>query len=169
MKAKIRALTSRTSQQNPRDVLIRLNQIMRGWANYFKHAVCKHTLHSLAHFAWWRVVQWWRTLHRWSWKDVRRRLTTPDGRWRPITAGGIELFNLERYRLPDIAGEVTRFPTPGLCVTTSRRQELWRARCGESRTPGSASGLGKRAGSNPGTAPQADSTTAVFAGGSGGF
>jgi len=44
LKAKIRALTNRTSQQNPGDVLIRLNQIMRGWANYFKHAVCKHTL-----------------------------------------------------------------------------------------------------------------------------
>ena len=103
LKAKVRALTNRTSQQNPRDVLIRLNQIMRGWANYFKHAVCKHTLHALAHFVWWRMVQWLRTLHRWKWKDVRRRLTTPDGRWRPITADGIELFNLEsvpvtRYR-----------------------------------------------------------------------
>jgi RNA-directed DNA polymerase len=64
LKAKIRALTNRTSQQNPRAVLIRLNQIMRGWANYFKHAVAKHTLHSLAHFVWWRVVRWLRTLHR---------------------------------------------------------------------------------------------------------
>ena len=103
LKVKIRALTNRTSQQNPRDVLIRLNQIMRGWANYFKHAVCKHTLHALAHFVWWRVVQWLRVLHRWRWKDVRRRLTTPDGRWRPITADGIELFNIAsvpvtRYR-----------------------------------------------------------------------
>jgi RNA-directed DNA polymerase len=44
LKDKIRALTSRLSQQNPRYVLIRLNQIMRGWANYFKHAVCKHTM-----------------------------------------------------------------------------------------------------------------------------
>ncbi|MCZ1003002.1 hypothetical protein O1M63_41510 [Streptomyces mirabilis] len=35
----IRAPTDRTSQQNPRKGLIRLNQIMRGWANYFKHAV----------------------------------------------------------------------------------------------------------------------------------
>ncbi len=103
LKAKIRALTNRTSQQNPRDVLIRLNQIMRGWANYFKHAVCKHTLHALANFAWWRVVRWLRTLHRWRWKDVRRRFTTPEGRWKPITVDGIELFNLEtvpvtRYR-----------------------------------------------------------------------
>jgi RNA-directed DNA polymerase len=84
-------------------VLIRLNQIMRGWANYFKHAVCKHTLGNLAHFAWSRVVRWLRTLHRWRWKDVRRALTTPQGRWKPITANGIELFDLQtmpvtRYR-----------------------------------------------------------------------
>jgi hypothetical protein len=25
-------------------VLIRINQITRGWVNYFKHAVCKTTL-----------------------------------------------------------------------------------------------------------------------------
>ena len=41
LKDKIRALTNRTSQQGPRDVLIRINQILRGWVNYFKHAVCK--------------------------------------------------------------------------------------------------------------------------------
>lgn len=33
LKDKIRALTNRLSQQPPGDVLIRLNQIMRGWAN----------------------------------------------------------------------------------------------------------------------------------------
>lgn len=103
LKAKMRALTNRTSQQNPRDVLIRLNQVMRGWANYFKHAVAKHTFHALSHFVWWRVVRWLRTLHRWRWKDFRRRFTTNDGRWRPISADGAELFNLEsvpvtRYR-----------------------------------------------------------------------
>lgn len=103
LKTKIRALTRRTSQQDPRDVLIRLGQIMRGWANYFQHAVCKHTLHSLAHFAWWRVVQWLRTLHHWGWKQVRRRFTYPDGRWKPIRVDGVELFNIEtvpvtRYR-----------------------------------------------------------------------
>jgi RNA-directed DNA polymerase len=35
VKDKVRALTNRTSQQPPRDLLIRLNEIMRGWANYF--------------------------------------------------------------------------------------------------------------------------------------
>jgi len=103
LKARIRALTNKTSQQDPRSVLIRLNQIMRGWANYFKHAVCKHTLGNLAAFAWRRLIRWLKTLHRWKWKDVRQAFTTPQGRWKPVTADGIELFNLEtvpvtRYR-----------------------------------------------------------------------
>ena len=103
LKAKIRALTRRKSQQDPRTVLIRLNQVMRGWANYFKHAACKRTLSRLSHFVWWRVIRWLRRLHRWRWKDVHRRFTTPSGRWKPITVDGIELFNLAtvpvtRYR-----------------------------------------------------------------------
>jgi len=103
LKVKIRDLTRRTSQQNPRDVLIRLGQIMRGWANYFKHAVCKHLFSQLASFTWWRVIRWQMQLHRWKWKDVRRWLTTPAGAWKPITANGIVMFNLAsvavtRYR-----------------------------------------------------------------------
>jgi len=103
LKVKIRDLTRRTSQQNPRDVLIRLGQIMRGWANYFKHAVCKHLFSQLASFTWWRVIRWQMQLHRWKWKDVRRWLTTPVGVWKPITADGIVMFNLAsvavtRYR-----------------------------------------------------------------------
>jgi RNA-directed DNA polymerase len=103
LKAKIRALTGRTSQRNLGSVLVRLNQIMRGWANYFKHAVAKHTLGSLESFAWWRVIRMMRARHRWSWKDVRRRFTTPTGRWLRPSADGIELFNIasvaiKRYR-----------------------------------------------------------------------
>ncbi|MFI0772822.1 hypothetical protein ACH4TQ_49530 [Streptomyces sp. NPDC021218] len=40
----------------------------------------------------------------------------------------------------------------------TNRKDTWSARCGESRTPGAASGTGKRAGGNTGTAPCADST-----------
>lgn len=71
VKDKIRALTRRTSQADPRDVLIRLNQIVRGWANYFRHAVAKHTFRMLGAFLWHRVIMWLKTMHRWSWKDVR--------------------------------------------------------------------------------------------------
>ena len=103
MKAKISALTNRKSQRNPGTVLTRLNQVMRGWTNYFRHAACKRTLSRLFHFVWWRMIRWLRTLHRWTWTDVRRRFTTPEGRWKPITADGIALFNpastpITRYR-----------------------------------------------------------------------
>jgi hypothetical protein len=75
---------------------------------------------------------------------------------RPHRPGAAERWR--RCRSPATATGVTPSPTPGPCPTTAARQEPWRARCDESRTPGSASGLGKRTGSNPGTAPQADST-----------
>lgn len=52
LKAKIRTLTRRTSQQHLGSVLTRLNQVMHGWANYFRHAVAKHIFNMLDTFAW---------------------------------------------------------------------------------------------------------------------
>jgi RNA-directed DNA polymerase len=104
LKDKIRALTGRTSQQDLRRVLIRINQITRGWANYFKHAVCKHTLSALDHFVWRRVCSLLMARHRWKWKDIRRRFYDRNaGRWKPLSADGIELHALDtvtvsRYR-----------------------------------------------------------------------
>ena len=112
LKEKVRALTRRTSQQPPRDVLIRLNQIMRGWANYFRHAVCKHTLNALENFVWHRVIRWWKHLHRWKWKDVRRHLTGPNGRWRRPTADGIELFNLASVPVTRYRYRGSKIPNP---------------------------------------------------------
>ena len=79
LKAKIRALTHRTSQQDLGYVLTRLNQVMHGWANYFRHAVAKNTFTMLDNFAWWRVIRMLRQRHHWRWKDVRRQFTTPLG------------------------------------------------------------------------------------------
>src|SRR5215472_1429000 len=57
VKAKIRALTRRTSQQDLGYVLTRLNQVMHGWAKHFRHAVAKKTFATLDHLAWWRVIR----------------------------------------------------------------------------------------------------------------
>lgn len=91
LKAKIRALTPRTSQLDTEYVLTRLNQVMHGWASYFRHAVAKGTFSMLDNFAWWRVIRMLRERHHWRWKDVRRWLVGPTGHWRPITAGETEL------------------------------------------------------------------------------
>jgi RNA-directed DNA polymerase len=112
VKAKIRTLTRRTSQQDLGTVLIRLNQIMRGWANYFKHAVAKHTFKVLEIFAWRRVIRMLMERHHWKWKDVRRRLTTPTGRWQRPAADGIELFNIAAVPITRYRYRGNKIPTP---------------------------------------------------------
>jgi RNA-directed DNA polymerase len=64
VKAKIRALTPRTSQHDLRALLIRINQITRGWTNYFKHAIAQRTFSKLQQYVWWRIVRMMRTWHR---------------------------------------------------------------------------------------------------------
>jgi RNA-directed DNA polymerase len=103
VRTKKRALTRRKSQRDLGTALGRLNMLLRGWVNYFKHAVAKRTFDHLHQFVWWRIVRMMRARHRWRWKDVRRWLTEPSGRWKPIAADGIELFNpasvpIVRYR-----------------------------------------------------------------------
>jgi RNA-directed DNA polymerase len=112
VKSKIRALTNRLSQADPARILRRINQIQRGWANYFRHAVCKHTLNYLRHFVNWRVFRWLMKLHRWKWKDVRRRFTLPNGRWLPLSADGVELFNIASVRVTRYRYRGTRIPNP---------------------------------------------------------
>lgn len=69
-------------------VIARINQILRGWAAYFRHAVCKHTLNNLKHFVEWRVIRWSRKRRRWTWGTFPRRFTTPSGRWLPSARTG---------------------------------------------------------------------------------
>jgi len=54
-----------------------LNQVMRGWANYFRHGVAKRVFGVLDSYAWRRIVTWIRRKHnRISWKELRRRFCT---------------------------------------------------------------------------------------------
>jgi len=112
LKAKIRALTRRTSQQDLGYVLTRLNQVMHGWANYFRHAVAKDAFDMLDNFAWWRVIRMLRQRHRWRWKDVRRQFTSPAGRWLPITAGEIELRKIAAIPVTRYRYRGTKIPDP---------------------------------------------------------
>jgi RNA-directed DNA polymerase len=111
VKAKIRALTHRTSQQDLAYVLTRLGQIMRGWANYFKHAVAKWTFSKLDTFTWWRLAHMLRARHRWNWGQLRRHLTATTGRW-VIAAGGAEYFRLESVTVSRYAYRGNKIPAP---------------------------------------------------------
>jgi RNA-directed DNA polymerase len=112
LKAKIRALTRRTSQQDLGTVLTRLNLVMHGWANYFRHAVAKNVFSMLDSFAWKRVIRMLIARHRWRWTDVRRHLVTPTGNWRPISAGEIELRRIAAIPVTRYRWRATKIPSP---------------------------------------------------------
>src|SRR5260370_33209298 len=90
----------------PGGVIHRLNQMMRGWANYFKHAVVKHVFSKIGWYARTRATRWLRERHkgrkRMTWREFRRRYIVP--KTGPVGAG-IRLFNTgtvpvtrDRYR-----------------------------------------------------------------------
>ncbi|MFC5946214.1 group II intron reverse transcriptase/maturase [Micromonospora harpali] len=98
--AKVRALVH-PGQPDLRTLLIRLNAVIRGWCNYFRHGSSKRTFSYLGHYVWHRLWWWLRKRHGgMSWKKVRTRLLK--GGWE-ISADGIALLDaasmpVSRYR-----------------------------------------------------------------------
>jgi RNA-directed DNA polymerase len=96
----VRVLTQGNTNQALADLLARLNPVLRGWANYFRHGVSSRTFDYLNSWSWWRVVNWLRHKHPkagWGW--LRRRYLPG---WRP-TDDGMTMFNpttipITRYR-----------------------------------------------------------------------
>jgi RNA-directed DNA polymerase len=111
LKAKIRALTHKTSQWDLASTLIRLGQIMRGRANYFKHAVAKRTFSKLDVFTFWRLAHLLRARHDWSWGQLRRHLTAATGPWQ-IAADGVEFFRIEKVAVSRYTYRGNKIPTP---------------------------------------------------------
>ena len=113
IKAKVRVLTQGNTNQTLENLLQRLNPVLRGWANYFRHGVSADTFDYLNAFSWRRVINWLRHKHpRASWKWLRRRYLP---RWRP-TEGDVSLFNPTTVAIVRYRYRGTRIPTPWLSV-----------------------------------------------------
>jgi RNA-directed DNA polymerase len=112
VKQKIHDLTRRTSQANLEDTLIRLNQILKGWANYFRHGASYQTFNNIRHYVWNRIVTWQKKLHRWNWRETRQWLTNPNGTWKPISAGQTILFNPEKIGVTRYRYRGNKIPNP---------------------------------------------------------
>jgi RNA-directed DNA polymerase len=107
---KVRSLTRRERHRTLADLLRRLNPVLRGWCNYFRHGVSKRTFSYLDHYAFWRIVSWLRKRHVGLNMHTLVRRYLP--RWE-IRDHTIEMFRprdiaIERYRYRG-----TRIPTPG--------------------------------------------------------
>ncbi len=118
VKAKIRALTHRTSQRDLEYVLTRINMVLHGWASYFKHAIAQRVFDMLDNFTWRRVIRMLCERHRWRWKDVRRRFTTPTGHWLPVTAGEIELKRIAAIPIIRYRYRGSKIPSPWVLHNT---------------------------------------------------
>ncbi|RBQ16928.1 group II intron reverse transcriptase/maturase [Spongiactinospora rosea] len=112
LKAKIRALTRKTSPLNLDALLAQLNRVMGGWAFYFQHAIAKRVFANLDAFTWWRLARLLRQRHRWSWKEFRRRHTTPTGRWLPFSANGVTWRGIEKIPVTRYRYRGARIPSP---------------------------------------------------------
>ena len=116
---RIKTLTKRNTMNLSLDELIQtLNPILRGWANYHRHAASKRCFAYLSYYLWWRVIRWLRAKHpRLTWKQIKRRYwgrhwTSPEG---TRLAWPAEI-PVTRYRFRG-----HRIPSPWAPLTTTGR------------------------------------------------
>jgi RNA-directed DNA polymerase len=107
--AKVRSLTRRKKHRTLAALLRRLNPVLRGWCNYFRHGVCSRTFGYLDHFAWWRVVNWLRKRHHGlNWGTLSRRYLPG---WE-IRDGTVKMFRPSRVAIERYRYRGTRIATP---------------------------------------------------------
>ena len=106
---KVRALTRRDRHRALADLLGRLNPVLRGWCNYFRHGASSRTFSYVDHYAFWRTVGWLRKRHvGLNMHDlVRRHLPG----WR-IQDAEIEMFRPNRVAVVRYRYRGANIPTP---------------------------------------------------------
>ncbi len=109
IKDKVRTLTRRAKHRTLADLLRRLNPVLRGWCNYFRHGVSARTFSYLDHFAFWRIVGWLKKRHLGLNMHTLVRRYLP--RWE-IRDGGIDMFRPNRFAVERYRYRGTKIPTP---------------------------------------------------------
>jgi RNA-directed DNA polymerase len=111
---KVRTLTRRANHRTLADLLRRLNPVLRGWCNYFRHGVSKRTFSYIDNFAFRRIFEWLRKRHPKIGTRTLVRRHLPN--WE-ISDDGIHRFRpsqiaIERYRYRG-----SKIPTPWSSTT----------------------------------------------------
>lgn len=112
---KVRSFTRREKHRTLADLLHRLNPVLRGWCNYFRHGVSSRTFGYLDHFAFWRIVGWLRKRHLGlNWGTLHRRFL-PD--WE-VRDGRTEMFRPRAVPIVRYRYRGTRIPAPWTSAAT---------------------------------------------------
>jgi RNA-directed DNA polymerase len=112
---KVRWLTRRGRHRMLADLLRRLNPVLRGWCNYFRHGVSQRTFSYVDYFAFWRVFGWLRKRHAPLNKHTLVRRHLPG--WK-ISDDGIDLFRPEAVAIDRYRYRGSKIPTPWSSMTT---------------------------------------------------
>lgn len=97
---RVSAATYRSTLHQDLDQLLRrLNRMLTGWANYFRHGVSKRTFNAIDSHAWRRIAGWLRRKHGIGRSQLRRSC---DRGWRFASNGvvftGASSVKVTRYR-----------------------------------------------------------------------
>jgi RNA-directed DNA polymerase len=116
VKDKVSARTYRSTRNQKPEMLIQgINQLLAGWANYFRHGVSKAIFNAIDNHAWGRIMRWLRRKYkkgrsRIGMPELRRRFCVP-GTWRFAVNGvrftGASAVPVTRYRYRG-----SKIPTP---------------------------------------------------------
>jgi RNA-directed DNA polymerase len=112
---KVRSLTRRHRHRTLADLLRRLNPVLRGWCNYFRHGVSKRTFSYVDYFVFWRIFGWLRQRHPRLNKHTLVRRYLPN--WR-ISDDGIHLFQPASVAVTRYRYRGNTIPTPWTSQTT---------------------------------------------------
>jgi RNA-directed DNA polymerase len=112
---KVRSLTRRAQHRTLADLLRRINPVLRGWCNYFRHGVSARTFSYLDHFAFWRVFGWLAKRHVGLNKHTLVRRFLPG--WE-IRDGTVEMFRPQQIAIERYRYRGARIPTPWSSAST---------------------------------------------------
>jgi RNA-directed DNA polymerase len=116
IKDKVRTLTRRAKHRTLADLLRRLNPVLRGWCNYFRHGVCARTFSYVDHFAFWRIIGWLKKRH------LGLNMHTLVRRYLPgweIRDGGIAMFRPRAVAIERYHYRGTKIPVPWSSAPTT--------------------------------------------------
>ena len=109
---KVRALTNGSRHKTLADLLHRLNPVLRGWCNYFRHGASSATFSYLDLFAWRRITRWLRKRHPGiTWKHLFRRFLTERPGNRPAEGKEV-LFLAQQMPIVRYRWRANNIPTP---------------------------------------------------------
>ena len=106
---RVRTLTRRAKHRTLADLLRRLNPVLRGWCNYFRHGVSKRTFSYLGYYVFRRILGWLRKRHPKLNRGTLVRRHLPN--WE-ISDDGIELFRPQAVAVTRYRYRGTKIPTP---------------------------------------------------------